>query len=151
MQKLINNEGVLYVNENAFTGPIPLSIGKASSLTYVDISDNEITGFIPDSFYDLDKLEFAYLSNNTLAGTISEKISEMSSLRDFWVEGNVMTGTIPNIQPGELGSLAELLLHRNSFIGKMPESICELDLEKLFADCEELSCSCCTSCYRDSV
>jgi len=62
-----------------------------------------------------------------------------------------MSGSVPT----ELAScqkLKELYLNDASFTGKIPSSLCELNLDELWADClgpiPEVTCDCATVCYR---
>jgi hypothetical protein len=69
-----------------------------------------------------------------------------------WLYTNEITGTIPT----EFGAWSNLLLFQlegNNVNGTMPEEICALvapaggALTSLTADCDEVTCACCTECY----
>ena len=64
------------------------------------------------------------------------------------------TGSIPS-ELGMLMNLKYLYLDDNLLTGTLPDEVCALrddnggNLRYLWADCEELACSCCTFCCVD--
>ena len=89
------------------------------------------------------------MENNKLVGSIPESFGFMVSVERLLLSGNMLTGTVPE-SIGELDHLNELTLHDNMMSGEIGAEICDLSLETLTADCDEvgsnISCSCCTFC-----
>jgi hypothetical protein len=99
------------------------------------------------------------MSNCTLSGRIPFEFSNPPILRDLYLDGNLLTGTVPSIGPGKLEELNEFLLQKNSIVGTMPQSICDLRqdfiLDDLWTDCggetPEIDCDfpdCCNRCFE---
>ncbi|XP_057952986.1 receptor-like protein EIX1 [Malania oleifera] len=64
--------------------PIPVSIGKLSSLRRLDISSNLFNGSIPETLGSLSKLERVFISNNSFEDIISEvHFANLTSLKYF--------------------------------------------------------------------
>lgn len=68
------------------------------------------------------------------------------------LERNFFSGTIPS-EWNNLWNLVAFTIQENSVTGDMPEDLCyHKDLDDLKADCvEEVSCWCCTECFKDSA
>jgi hypothetical protein len=67
------------------------------------------------------------------------------------MEHNLFTGTVPT-ECSALVELKEFSIHRNDFTGTMPGGLCPgiaFAMVELKADCEEISCQCCTDCHVD--
>ena len=62
---------------------------------------------------------------------------------------NFLSGTIPE-QLANLLSLELLYLDSTNLDGPIPDSVCELDFEEFWSDCEETQCLCCTTCCSDN-
>jgi hypothetical protein len=61
---------------------------------------------------------------------------------------NLLTGTIPT-QLQRLTGLENLYLDTNDLVGPVP--VCDLNLVEFWTDCDEVKCSCCTTCCDDSL
>ena len=106
------------------------------------------TGSIPSELGLLAKLEYLSLADNSMTGSIPSELGLLASLQRLYLDGNSLTGSIPS----ELGLLANpetLYLSYNSLTGTMPDEVCALNLIILDADCEEVTCTCCTKCCVD--
>ena len=71
-----------------------------------------------------------------------------SDLEEFAIVDNMVGGTVPDTI-SLLTNLTALNLEGNVFTGSISPGICALTnttLVELSADCEEVSCSCCTAC-----
>lgn len=68
------------------------------------------------------------------------------------LERNSFSGTIPS-EWENLWNLVAFSVQENSITGNMPEDLCYYkDLDDLKSDCiEEVSCWCCTECFKDSA
>jgi len=76
----------------------------------------------------------------------------LSHLVDLDLYLNSLSRAIPT-ELGYLTKMEELDLGYNKVTGTMPEELCSLfssgKLKKLWADCHEVECSCCTHCCVD--
>lgn len=72
---------MLDLRSNGFTGTIPESLARATSLESLFLSNNELVGSIPASLGDsLTKLEYLGLSKNHLSGPIPNSIGSLQVL-----------------------------------------------------------------------
>eukprot|EP00978_Attheya_sp_CCMP212_P007869 scaffold18312_cov55-Attheya_sp.AAC.1 len=142
----------LVLSKNDFTGFISSNIGKLTQLINFEVSYNAMTGSIPREFYTIDSLTKIRFRNNSFTGPILNEFTSVK-LRDIELQYNDFSGTIPPIF-GSSERLNSLLLQGNSFTGNVPDEICAkvgnnmiLQIEVLAADCNEINCTCCTTCY----
>lgn len=87
----------LFLNNNNFSGRIPLSLSLMHRLKIIVLSENGLTGPIPPSFVGLSRLYVLYLQDNQLTGAIPPL--NQSSLRFFNVSNNALSGKIPVTAP----------------------------------------------------
>ena len=147
---------------NNLSGTIRDVFSRFSSLEMLDVSANDFSGSIPESLFELPNIRTLHFFNNRLDGTIPMMYGNAQRLESLLLFGNMLTGTVPDIEPGELPSLNEFLMHQNRLVGSMPPSVCELrvptlgQLNELWADCSEaampmiMRCDqplCCTMCF----
>mmetsp|Transcript_2608 Transcript_2608/g.5912 ORF Transcript_2608/g.5912 Transcript_2608/m.5912 type:complete len:132 (+) Transcript_2608:1293-1688(+) len=92
----------------------------------LDLDANDLTGNIPSEFGNLSNLDQLDLRDNWLSGTVPMELGSLLSLGDVDLRLNELTGTVPFCHDG-------------------------LKLEDLKADCDEVSCSCCTVCCLNST
>lgn len=144
---------ILTLANNTFTGTIPLSLQDLSALS-------KATLFISIFFwlYFVTYLTFVFLityfyigflnlEGNALEGNIPSGLSNSLDLEQINLDGNLLSGTIPT-ELGLLINLEILQLHGNNFEGEIPTEICSLpSLRELTADCSEVTCDCCTTCF----
>lgn len=89
-----------------------------------------------------------FSSDNGLAGSLPPEVYLFSDLEEFAIVDNMVGGTVPDTI-SLLTNLTALNLEGNAFTGSISPGICALTnttLVELSADCEEVSCSCCTAC-----
>ncbi|CAL5377407.1 unnamed protein product [Camellia sinensis] len=120
MQRLPDDLGfttALYLTlaNNKFTGPIPCSIGKASStLIEVLFLNNQLTGCLP---YELGFLRNATVfdaGNNLLTGPLPCSLGCLEKIEQLNFAGNFLYGQVPEAVCA-LGSLVNLSLSNNYF------------------------------------
>eukprot|EP00535_Pseudo-nitzschia_heimii_P004090 CAMPEP_0197184584 /NCGR_PEP_ID=MMETSP1423-20130617/10157_1 /TAXON_ID=476441 /ORGANISM="Pseudo-nitzschia heimii, Strain UNC1101" /LENGTH=685 /DNA_ID=CAMNT_0042635433 /DNA_START=112 /DNA_END=2165 /DNA_ORIENTATION=+ len=143
----LSNLKFLHLNGNEIIGSISTSIGDLSSLRELRIGGSQLTGHIPDELYTLTDLMELDISQAQFSGKLSFAFSNLKKLEKLIVNGNELSGTIPN-SFGDLSSLSVLNLQENVFDDIIPEEICllfEESLEILTADCEEVTCLCCST------
>lgn len=87
----------LFLNDNRFSGGIPVSLSGLHRLKVVVLSGNRISGHIPLSLVDLSRLYVLYLQDNQLSGAVPA--FAQNSLRLFNVSNNLLLGEIPRTAP----------------------------------------------------
>lgn len=145
----LSNLKFLHISGNELTGTISSSIGGLSSLKELRIGRSEISGNIPDELYTLTNLVELDISQARFNGKLSFAFLKLKNLEKLVVNGNNLSGTVPN-SFGNLSSLSNLNLQENEFSGIIPEEVCllfEETLEVLTADCEKVTCKCCSTCF----
>ena len=139
---------------NSLQGTISTELGLMKGLQELWVEGNSLQGTIPTELGLLTSLEYLYVHTNSLYGTIPTELGLLASLEVLWVHTNSLQGTIPT-ELGLLTSLQGLGVYRNSLEGAVPNEVCVLrdinggSLEELYADCEEVECTCCTVCCVD--
>lgn len=113
-------------------GSLPDFLGTLPSLTNLRLSNNKFSGPIPATFAQ-SSIQVLWLNNQEGEGGFTGSIDVIASmvfLTQIWLHGNKFSGTIPyNI--GNLTSLKELNLNSNQFVGLIPQSLAEMNLDLL--------------------
>ncbi|KAL7109227.1 hypothetical protein ACP275_06G162500 [Erythranthe tilingii] len=86
---------------NRFSGNIPESIGKLTSLKYFNLSRNSLAGSIPPSLGNMSELESLDMSSNKLVGGIPWQLSRLTFLSKFNLSFNNLAGQIPQSSIGQ--------------------------------------------------
>ncbi|GLJ55603.1 hypothetical protein SUGI_1194190 [Cryptomeria japonica] len=135
--KSLANCSRLYLMEfasNKLGGIIPQELGKLSRLRVLIMQLNEFvsgttSGPMPilQALSNCSKLQKLDFSNNHLTGTLPATIfSKLSATLYFLnVEKNNIRGSIPK-EIGNLSSVTQLYMNRNSFVGTIPSEIANL-------------------------
>ncbi|CAK1363057.1 unnamed protein product [Cercospora beticola] len=86
---------VIFLNNNAFSGPIP-DIGPTFNTSYITLANNNLTGPIPDSWANNQALTELLIANNTeVTGVIPDKLCALPNVTLIDVSGNSgMTGRL---------------------------------------------------------
>ncbi|PQQ13267.1 receptor-like kinase TMK3 [Prunus yedoensis var. nudiflora] len=101
----------------------------------IQVQNMGLKGPLPQNFNQLSKLYNLGLQRNNFNGKLPtfSGLSELELLiwiRTCWLHGNQFTGTIPeNI--GNLSSLKELNLNGNHLVGLIPQTLADMELDKL--------------------
>jgi hypothetical protein len=110
-----------------------------------------LTGFIPPEISILVLLQVFGIANESVGGTLPETLATLGTTLQFLrLQNNAFSGTVPTTY-GLLINLSAMNLQGNSLVGSIPAEVCALrttTLQELTADCNEISCSCCTACFR---
>ncbi|PIN22775.1 Serine/threonine protein kinase [Handroanthus impetiginosus] len=83
----------LFLNNNMFSGGIPVSLSRMHRLKVIVLAGNRLSGPIPPSLVGLSRLYVVYLQDNQLSGAIPP--FNQSSLKFFNVSNNSLSGKIP--------------------------------------------------------
>lgn len=122
-------------------------------LLELKLDRNQLQGTIPTELAHLGKqLQVLDLTSNALEGTIPTELGLLSNVEILFLSLNLLEGTVPT-ELGQLSSVRQLYFDSNSFIAPMPAQVCDLQdttLDKLWADCEEVDCTCCGKCCSDA-
>ena len=136
----LSNLQYLYLNNNDFSGELPISqlsklklkalslgnnqfsgafpdISGLSELSYLDLTNNQFSGAFPD-ISGLSELSLLGLSNNQFSGAFPD-ISGLSKLKHVYLNNNQFSGTFPDIS--RLFELSRLELDDNHFSGAFPD------------------------------
>lgn len=124
----------LFLNINALSGPLPLELGYASSLSDIDLSGNALTGAFPPSIWNLcENLVSLKLHGNSFSGALPEPAlpnSTCGSLQVLDLGGNKLSGEFPEYVT-KFKALKMLDLSSNVFEGSVPDGLGLLQLETL--------------------
>lgn len=83
----------LYLNNNKFSGRIPVSLSLMHRLKVIVLSENSLSGQIPRAFVSLGRLYVLFVQDNRLSGPVPP--FNQTSLRFFNVSNNLLSGRIP--------------------------------------------------------
>ncbi|KAM4092251.1 hypothetical protein ACB094_06G024600 [Castanea mollissima] len=99
---------------NSIWGPIPISIGKLSSLRFLDLSNNQFNGTLPQSFGGLSKLEYVFIGGNMLEGVVSE--THFANLRRLKELSTTPTRLTLKVSPNWIPPFQVVILGLGSWI-----------------------------------
>jgi hypothetical protein len=136
-----------YVGQN-MSGNIPTEVGLATNLHRLGLSNNQLTGFIPSELAQLTFLVQLALNGNDLNGTVPSQLGMLTNLGQLYLHGNHFTGNIPS-EMGGSWAIESWTFDHNNFEGVVPEQVCSLNITRLYADCDEVQCACCTHCCSE--
>ncbi|XP_024017248.1 receptor-like protein EIX2 [Morus notabilis] len=117
----------LYLAGNDLEGSIPISFGKMTALTHLDLRGGEIGydprsnrlgGPIPKSFGNITALVQLDLSGNQLEGSIPEGFGTMNFLQYLDLSNNMLSGEIPK-SIWKICALQEFHAYNNSLSGEL--------------------------------
>jgi hypothetical protein len=123
------------------------TVGMQNVVTQLNLFSNNMKGTIPADLGLLTALTSFAVSDNALTGTLPASIGQWTALTTFSVYQNAMSGTVP-ASIGNWSLIRIAYFDGNQFTGTMPNGICPYiqNGDDLFADCMEITCSCCTRC-----
>lgn len=142
------------VSSNALKGAIPSCLKDFVKLTNLNFSDNNFSGELPTGLLGIFTVSVIDFSQNQLEGNVTSLFGDdtaATNLNTVRLNNNLLTGDFPP-SVSSFGGLSTLLLHGNKMSGEVPATVCEMQglntfLTTLTADCLEISCKCCTTCY----
>jgi Leucine-rich repeat (LRR) protein len=148
------NMEYLYMRRNSLTFPLEdlIGPGKIPNVFALWLDGNNVTGTIPSTIGDLSSLASFSVTNSSLTGTIPPEMGLLTDMRRCWLFSNQLTGTIPNTLAMWF-DIQVFEVYDNELTGTMPNLMCghvansTYKYKTLSADCDEISCYCCTACY----
>ncbi|XP_031122483.1 probable LRR receptor-like serine/threonine-protein kinase At3g47570 [Ipomoea triloba] len=132
---------IVSMTDNSFEGTIPSYIGDTMPYLrtfYLDI--NKFHGTIPTSLSNASKLEFLDISQNYFVGKVPDDIGKFKDLWVFNLMNNLLgsTGVLDDLafisSLSNCSNLGVLLLRRNRFVGKLPNTIANLSSQLTLLD-----------------
>ncbi|KAK9152814.1 hypothetical protein Sjap_000294 [Stephania japonica] len=136
----------LRLDSNSFSGPLPDSLFRISSLQYISMPSNNFSGqlsknlsnlfrlksfiaygnrfsgLLPDAFQNLTKLEQFIVHSNSFSGLLPSSLSHCSNLLVLDLRNNSLTGIV-DIDFTQMLNLTSLDLATNHFNGSLPENL----------------------------
>uniref|UniRef100_A0A7S1VRZ1 L domain-like protein n=1 Tax=Grammatophora oceanica TaxID=210454 RepID=A0A7S1VRZ1_9STRA len=140
---------VLSLSRNKLSGSLPPSLTDMTYLIDLDVSKNSITGKLPEDVNKMKEMRFFQVHSNEMTGTIPAALGDISTMEYLALEDNKFVGVLPE-SISNLNKLQSLTVHVNWLEGEVSEGICNLKSDKLVsltADCEKVTCTCCTECF----
>jgi hypothetical protein len=133
------------------------------SLVHLDIFENSFKTSLPSDIWGEGSplsatLQVLNLGSNQFYGTLPTEIGYLTKLTGLSVFGNDLTGQLP-ASISKMTLLELLYIDSNKFRSirnapGVPQAICDLrpePLREFWADCEQTSCSCCTTCCSEDL
>ncbi|GMI92526.1 MORE LATERAL GROWTH1 [Hibiscus trionum] len=110
------------LEDNSFSGEIPLTLSRLPDVTYIDFSGNRFTGGIPSDISQASKLQYFNVSNNPeLGGMVPEETWSLPLLQNFSASSCNISGNLPPF--GSCKSMLVVELQMNNMSGVVPKSI----------------------------
>ncbi|KAH7512918.1 hypothetical protein FEM48_Zijuj12G0141300 [Ziziphus jujuba var. spinosa] len=128
----------LEINDNRFSGKIPVGISSWKTLVVFKANNNLLTGSIPQELTTLSRLTTLFLHHNQLTGSLPSDIVSWKSLSTLNLAQNQLSGPLPK-KLGFLPSLTDLDLSENQFSGQIPSEFSFLRLNLLNLSSNHLS------------
>ncbi|XP_028098892.1 receptor-like protein EIX1 [Camellia sinensis] len=98
----------LMLNNNRLSGTLPDQLGKFEILQELDLGYNNLSGPIPITLGRLTSLETMRLPNNQLNGTLPEGLGHLSKLRHLDLTDNLLSGIVSQVHFTNLVNLTFL-------------------------------------------
>ncbi|GLT56936.1 hypothetical protein SLA2020_299480 [Shorea laevis] len=118
-----NPSGVVFLNYNYFTGPLPV---LSSNLSSFHLDNNLFSGAIPqDIGQKMPNLADFDISYNSLSGSIPLSIRKLNFLLTFVISNNHLTGKIPDVW-NDIPDVYVIDMSNNSLSGQIPNSLASL-------------------------
>ncbi|CAJ2637069.1 unnamed protein product [Trifolium pratense] len=112
----------LRLEDNSFSGEVPLKFSYLPDITYVDLSWNKFVGGIPLDISQATQLEYFNVSyNNQLGGIIPTLIWSLPKLQNFSASSCGILGILPSFDSCK--SISTIDLGRNNLSGTIPKSV----------------------------
>jgi hypothetical protein len=113
----------------------------------LNLENNDLSEAIPESLWTLTNLEILRLGKNAISGgTLSPNVGNLVNLKELSLVGLNLGDNVP-VELGNIEGLETLELQDNLFVGDIPPEVCMIPgLVDFWADCDGITCKCCTHC-----
>lgn len=138
-----------FCNMNQFSGSLPIEIGNWSRMKWFRTDFNSFTGTLPAGISSWTKLTSLFINNNDFTGALPAGIGSWSLLGEIQLNNNRLSGSFPSgIDSWE--GLKHGYFQVNGFNGSVDDLCATVgSVTIVSADCCELVCPCCSSCFVD--
>uniref|UniRef100_A0A1J3JD66 non-specific serine/threonine protein kinase n=1 Tax=Noccaea caerulescens TaxID=107243 RepID=A0A1J3JD66_NOCCA len=113
---------ILSLSDNGKLSPwsFPSELEDSTSLTTIYLDNTTISGALPDIFDSFASLQNLRLSYNNITGPLPPSLAK-SSIQNLWInnQDSGMSGTIEVLSG--MTSLSQAWLHKNQFVGPIPD------------------------------
>ncbi|KAD2804580.1 hypothetical protein E3N88_37957 [Mikania micrantha] len=139
---------ILLLQDNIFSGSIPMWFCNIKGLYVLDLSRNRLSGKIPKCLWNLPfimklgsnnlsgvipsssghidgSLQWLQLNDNNLSGELPQEPGYFVNLQMLDLGDNKFSGNIPEWIGENMTRLRALRLHKNNFTGRIPHSLCK--------------------------
>ncbi|XP_024187843.1 leucine-rich repeat receptor protein kinase HPCA1 [Rosa chinensis] len=126
--ELFSSEMILIhalLDENNFTGSIPMTLGLVKTLEMVRLNRNALTGSVPSNLNNLTNINELNLANNKLAGPLPD-LTGMNSLNYVDLSNNSFDPSEAPLWFSTLPTLTTLVMEFGSLQGPVPEKLFSL-------------------------
>ncbi|XP_050287450.1 probable leucine-rich repeat receptor-like serine/threonine-protein kinase At3g14840 [Quercus robur] len=113
---------ILSLSVNNLSGPIPNFLGNITTLRYMNIENNLFSGMVPVELGKLFNLEILILSANNLSGELPVALTKLTKLTELRISSNNFTGRMPDFFQS-WKQLEKLEIEASGFEGPIPSSI----------------------------
>ncbi|URE42907.1 LRR receptor-like serine threonine-protein kinase [Musa troglodytarum] len=119
----------LFMYENQFEGPLPVSLSNASSLVRIQLAGNRFTGPVPSNLGALqDLVELLLAANHVEDGEANgwsflRSLTNCTKLEILDLYGNRLQGRFPISVSNLSTTLQKLSMNRNQISGNVPDGI----------------------------
>eukprot|EP00980_Cylindrotheca_fusiformis_P004466 scaffold953_cov141-Cylindrotheca_fusiformis.AAC.10 len=154
---LLTELEVFILNRNLLSGEIPECLTALPNLKQLELRSNHLSGPFPDNLFASSTLVSLDLSNNEFTGNIvgsppssslsGNPVASNSRIKEIRLNNNELSGEINNVFI-HFNLLETLTLHGNDLTGGI-DALCLHPIKEFTADCDKLTCTCCTQCYYD--
>lgn len=144
---------VISLDKARLGSTLSADLGLLSNMTRFNVASSALTGSLPPLLgTSWTNLQFFHVNDNALSGSLPSSLgTAWNFLSLFDVSGNALTGRIPSALGSNWSSIEYAYFSNNSLVGPMARAFCYFTLTSLWADCYEVSCSCCTGCCSDAT
>ncbi|CAL5345685.1 unnamed protein product [Camellia sinensis] len=119
------NLKLLFLTENKFTGPLPISLSNASKLQQIGFDYNNFVGPMPRDLERLLSLRKFSVGENLLQDDLSfiSSLTNCTSLQGFSVRGNFLRGPVPESIANLSSEVSIISMEDNEIYGSLPSGI----------------------------
>ncbi|CAI5481390.1 unnamed protein product [Closterium sp. Yama58-4] len=112
----------VYLVDNAFELPFPVTITALKHLTLLSITGSGLSGSLPAALFTMPNLKHLDLTNNKLSGRIPDAVGLATCLQTMDLSSNYLHGSLP-ASMGNLSHLTSLTLTDINLNGTLPAAL----------------------------
>ncbi|CAI5461968.1 unnamed protein product, partial [Closterium sp. Yama58-4] len=112
----------VYLVDNAFELPFPVTITALKHLTLLSITGSGLSGSLPTALFTMPNLKHLDLTSNKLSGRIPDAVGLATCLQTMDLSSNYLRGSLP-ASMGNLSHLTRLTLTDMNLHGSLPAAL----------------------------